>query len=169
MARTSYADLDKLEQEDRDFFKDMPALNVFKMLANAGKTGRDCVKLGTTVLLEQELKSDLRELAIIRTGILRGSEYEVYQHKKIAARNGIPDTKLDSLYTGPDAPAFSAVERMVLKFTEEFVSESKVSDSTFYAVLDELGKKQTAELAITVGYYMLISSFLETFEVDIEK
>jgi alkylhydroperoxidase family enzyme len=108
-------------------------------------------------------------LAIIRTGIFRGSGYEVHQHKNIAHPNGIPYEKIEALEVGSSSTLFSAIEKLVLKFTEEFVLDNKASSETFSALTVELGNRQVAELAITVGYYMLISSFLETFEVDIEQ
>lgn len=168
MARIPYAVFDELEKDDKEFFKNIPELNVFRMLAHAGKTGTDCVKLGASILYSGELDPVLRELAIIRTGILRGSGYEVYQHKKIAQQLGIPGEKIGSLESGSLSPVFSSIERLVLKFTEEVVVQNKSAAETFSAITDLLGKRQVAELTITVGYYMLISSFLETFEVDIE-
>ena len=43
-----------------------------------------------------------------------------------------------------------------------------VENAVIIEKLHALGYKQIQELVITIGYYMMVSRFLETFDVDIE-
>ena len=170
MARIPYCNFKDLDQKERDFFERLPGgLNIFKMLAHAGQVGRDCVRLGASILYAGKVQPDLRELAIIRTGIVCGSGYEVHQHIKVARQIGISDEKIEALYKGSSAPAFSQLESLVIRFAEEFVQNNRVTPETFSGLLGHFSHQQITELSIAIGYYRLISSFLETFEVDIEK
>jgi hypothetical protein len=56
----------------------------------------------------------------------------------------------------------------VLEFTDVVFREVKAPDALFKQVAARFGHRQTAELVLTIGFYMLVSRFLENFEVDIE-
>ena len=59
-------------------------------------------------------------------------------------------------------------EAEVLRFTEETVLNRKVGDETFSAISKHLSHEELVELAIAAGCYMMVSIFLNTFEVDLE-
>jgi len=107
-------------------------------------------------------------MAIVRVGILCRSEYEVYQHRKVSKRVGMPVEKIAALDIGSSAPVFSELEHLVLRFAEETVERHKATDETFEALKRHFSYEQLVELAIAVGCYMMVSTFLNTFEVDIE-
>jgi alkylhydroperoxidase family enzyme len=144
-------------------------LNIFKMITHAPiGIARQFIGLPAAVLTQGKLDPILREMVITRAGILCNSQYEVHQHFKLCRKVGIPDDKIRALDIGSTAPVFSEIERLVLLFTEEFVLNRKVSDETFAAISRHFPHEQLVELTIAAGCYMMISIFLNTFEVDIE-
>jgi alkylhydroperoxidase family enzyme len=145
-------------------------LNIFKIAAHATTPiARKFIGLPAAVLTSGKLDLILREIAIVRTGILCHSEYEVYQYRKISRRVGMPEEKIEALAIGSTAPVFSEIERLVLRFTEETVQQHKASDETFTAISKYFSYEVLVDLAIAVGCYMMVSTFLNTFEVDIKK
>lgn len=169
MARIPYftaqdADEDKLKLLGRE-----PRLNIFKIAAHAANPiARKFIGLPGAVLVQGTIDPILREMAIVRTGLLCGSEYEVYQHRRLSLFVGMPDEKIEALNIGSSAPVFSELERLVLRFTEETVGNFKASDDTFNALSQHFSHAQMVELAIAIGSYMMVSTFLNNFEVDIE-
>jgi len=168
MARIPYIDYSALDEKTRDYFSKLPRLNLFRMLGHGGRLGLAVVKLGSGILRKGTVSPDLREMAIIRTGILCGSKYEVHQHYKIARLIKMPEEKIEALSAGSGSPVFSDLERLVVRFTEELVSKVRASDDTFDALKEHFTSGQLVELTITVGYYMMMSRFIETFDIDIE-
>lgn len=168
MARIPYYNPDAAEPKVREFFSALPGLNIFRMLGNAGTVGRDFVRFGSTILLRGKLDPALRELAIIRTGLVCGSAYEVHQHTRIARQMRIPEEKIAALKEGSSSPAFSEIEKLTVRMAEEIAVNVKASDETFAGLASHLAPGQIAELVITIGYYVMVSCFLETFEVEIE-
>ena len=81
MARIPYFDPEKAEGRAKEVYKKLPPLNIFRMLGHSGEMLDGFIKLGNQILMFSELDPVLREIAIVRTGVLRGSTYEVYQHK----------------------------------------------------------------------------------------
>ncbi|MEO8923294.1 MAG: hypothetical protein ABI330_10805 [Caldimonas sp.] len=56
----------------------------------------------------------------------------------------------------------------VLRFTDQLVHHVKAPDAMFEAMQARLTTRALAELVLTIGFYMMVSRFLENFEVDIE-
>jgi 4-carboxymuconolactone decarboxylase len=169
MARIPYFNIGALDEKTRDYFNNLPKLNLFKMLGHGGRLGLAVVKLGSGILRKGTVSPDLREMAIIRTGILCGSRYEVHQHRKVARLIKMPEEKIEALAAGSASPVFSDLERLVVRFTEELVVNVRVSNDVFEALGEHFNHEQLVELVITVGYYMMMCRFMETFDIDIES
>lgn len=145
-------------------------LNIFKIVTHAPTAiAKKFISLPAAVLMSGKLDPVLREMAITRAGILCNSPYEVYQHRKVSKRVGMSAEKLEALNVGSTSPVFSEIEILVLRFTEETVLQRKVSDETFKAISKHFSHELLVELAIAAGCYMMVSVFLNTFEVDIEE
>jgi alkylhydroperoxidase family enzyme len=144
--------------------------NIFKIITHAPlKLARKFIGLPAAVLTAGKLDPILREMAITRAGVVCDSPYEVYQHRKFCKRVGMSQEKIKALDVGSSSPVFSELEKLILKFTEETVLLHKVTDETFDALREHFSDELMVELAMVVGCYMMISIFLNTFEVDIES
>src|SRR6218665_3338982 len=188
MARIPYYDLSQAPESYTRLIAARPPLNLYRMLAHAGKTAEGFLALGSAILRENTLDAKLREIAILRTGILCGASYEVHQHRRVARRVGLSDDKIDALGKDADRSALDATETLVLEFTDQVVLHVKAPDAMFEALCARLPHGQGAELGLGWGvwarggwagggggvwglfvcFYMLVSRFLENFEVDIE-
>lgn len=171
MARIPYFIATETDKEKKKLLGVEPYnLNVFKIIAHAPlEIARQFVGLPAAVLMNGKLDPMLRELAITRAGILCHSSYEVYQHRKLCRFIGITEEKINALEMGSGSPVYSEIESLVLRFTEEMVLQYKVSDETFATIRKHFSDAQIVELAIAAGCYMMMSIFLNTFEVDIEN
>jgi len=139
------------------------------MLGHSGELIDGFTKLGTQILNFSSLDPVLREIAIIRVGVLSRAKYEVYQHERIARGMGMSDALIAAIHEGPAAKVFDEPQRLVMAFTDDVVMNVRASDATFEPMKAQLTFKALQELTITIGYYMLVSRFLETFDVDIEE
>lgn len=169
MARIPYFDMAQADESLREIVATRPPLNIYRMLAHAGPAAVGFLKLGAALLRENQLDSHLRELTILRVGILCRASYEVFQHERLAKSIGVSEEKIEALRDGPDAPVFNELERMVLRYTDAVVLNVKAGDSIFGALTKMMPSRDMAELTLTIGYYMMVSRFLENFEVDIEQ
>lgn len=169
MPRIPYFDLKQAPAEITELLGSRPPLNIYRMLPHAVTAAPGFLKLGGALLRENELDSKLRELAIIRVGILSGASYEVHQHKRIAARIGITADKIEAIAQGAEAAVYTPLEKLVLRFTDEVVRNVKAPDALFHELLSQLNNRQITELVLTIGFYMMVSRFLENLEVEIES
>lgn len=172
MARIPYLDLSVGTPEFQALAKTRPPLNLYRILAHGGHTAIGFLSLGSAILTKSELDPKLRELVILRVGALCGASYEIFQHKRLAARVGVSDEKITGVLANPEAPAdaslFTAQENTILAFTDAVVHDVKAPEHLFKEVASQLPHQQLVELLMTIGFYMLVSRFLENLEVDIE-
>jgi alkylhydroperoxidase family enzyme len=169
MARIPYPDLDALPDDVKSFVgRIRPMLNIYRMLPHAETSLYGFMKLGNALLFKAELDPILRELVILRVGYLSDATYEIHQHLVVARHVGVPADKIAAAKQGPDAKVFSPLERAILRFTDEVVRDVKASDAAYEAVAKYLSHREISELLLTIGFYMMVSRFLENLEVEIE-
>jgi alkylhydroperoxidase family enzyme len=189
MARIAYFDLAQAPDAYRALLGERPPLNLYRMLPHAGDAAIGFLTLGGALLRRSELDPRLREIAILRVGMISGAGYEVHQHKRVARNAGLAPEKIAALTREPSAPGcsgvsaskrpgalidpddlavFDDVERFVIAFTDQVVHHVKVDDAMFAAARERLGMRALHELVLTIGFYMMVSRYLENFEVDIE-
>ena len=169
MARIPYFDMSQASEQYQALLASRNPLNLYRMLPHAGEAASSgFLALGSALLRHNELDAQLREIAILRVGILSNASYEVHQHKRVAKNVGMRDATIAALEVGADTSVLTPDEKLVLEFTDVVFREVKAPDALFNQVAERFGHRQTAELVLTIGFYMLVSRFLENFEVDIE-
>ncbi len=169
MARIPYLSKEDAPESVARILEDLPPLNIFMMMAHTGQTLQDFVQLGNRILFEGKLDARLRELAILRVAHLSGAAYERHHHEKIARALEIPARKIEAVERGAAAAIFDDLERKVLAFVDDVVSNVRAGDATFNPLAELLNPQEIQELVLTIGYYMMVARFLETFDVDIEE
>lgn len=168
MARIPYFDTHTAGGRAADWYAKLPPLNIFRMMGHSGDMLDGFVRLGNQILAFSALDPVLREIAIVRVGVLSKATYEVHQHEAISRRLGMSEALIAAIHEGPDATAFDDLQRLVMRYTDDVVANVRASDATFGPLLARLDYRRMQELTITIGYYMMVSRFLETFDVDIE-
>jgi 4-carboxymuconolactone decarboxylase len=168
MARVPYPDPATLDPNTQAFLERLPPLNVFRMLAGGEGLLAAFARFGNHLLYKSMLDPVLREIAIIRVGALSDAGYEVFQHERIAREIGMSDELIAAIHVGPDDPVFDDLQRLVVRFTDDVVANVRAGDDTFDPLLARLSMREVQELVMTIGFYMAVSRFLETFGVEVE-
>jgi alkylhydroperoxidase family enzyme len=169
MARVPYPDPKSLSPDTQELLGKMAPLNIFRMMAGGEGLLRAFTRMGNYLLFKSKLNPVLREIAIIRAGVLSEAKYEVHQHERIARDLGMSDALIKAIHTGADDPVFNELQRLVMRYTDDVVKNVRASDATFKPLSEHLSLQEMQEATLTIGYYMMVSRFLETFDVDIEQ
>jgi alkylhydroperoxidase family enzyme len=168
MARLPYPDPTTLAPETQEFLGKLPPLNLFRMMAGGEGLLHGFVRLGNHLLYKTKLDPVLREIAIIRVGVLSRASYEQFHHRLIARQLKMSDTLIAAIAQGPDDPAFDDLQRLVMRYSDDVVANVRASDKTFQPLRDRLPLIELQELTVTIGYYMMACRFLENFDIDLE-
>ncbi|WP_375780510.1 carboxymuconolactone decarboxylase family protein [Bradyrhizobium sp. ma5] len=168
MARIDYSDPAKASARTREILDKNRNANIFRMMAHSPAYFEQYCRLGGAIRHKGELDPIVRELAITRTGILCEAPYEIVAHKRIGKNVGVTDEQNAALENWQSATCFNEVQRAALTFTDEVVKLKKPTDATFKAIAALLTPAALIELQLSVGFYIMTSKFLETFEIDMQ-
>jgi len=170
MARLPYVEPETAPTAVREVLERLPVkLNIFKMMAHAETSFRPLLRLGTSILAQQQLSAKLRELAILHVARLSPAEYEWVQHVPIAEAAGASAAQVEALRAGQiEAPCFDEVERLVLRFTTEVVRNVGAGAATVAAMQRHFSSREIVELVLTIGFYMTIARLMETTAIDLD-
>ena len=110
-----------------------------------------------------------RELLILRVGFLCQSDYEWAQHAPLGMRVGLTDAEIARIPKGPDAPGWSPLDTLLLRAADELHRDKHVSDATWRALDERYDDRQMMDVVFTVGQYTMVSMFLNSAGVQLEK
>lgn len=122
-------------------------------------------RLGEAVRFESTLPPRYRELAILVVATHWDAAYELFIHEKIARSEGLEDDLIESLKAGRRPGFHQAADALVFDFSRAVIAERKVPERLYREAVSLLGEKGVVELAILLGYYMLVSITLNVFEI----
>jgi alkylhydroperoxidase family enzyme len=168
MARIDYCDTSKSNERTRELLGKNRNANIFRMMAHSPSHLEQYCRLGGAIRHKGELDPVVRELAITRTGILCEAPYEIVAHKRIGKNVAVTDEQNAALENWREATCFNEVQHAALAFTDEVVRLRRPSDATFSAIAERLTPGALVELQLAVGFYVMTSKFLETFDVDMQ-
>jgi alkylhydroperoxidase family enzyme len=168
MARIAYSDPAKASDRTRELLGKNRNANIFRMMAHSPSHLEQYCRLGGAIRSKGELDPVVRELAITRTGLLCEAPYEVVAHKRIGKAVGVTDEQNEALENWREATCFNEVQRAALAFTDEIVRLRRPTDATFDAIKSKLTPGALVELQLAVGFYVMTSKFLETFDIDMQ-
>ena len=168
MARIDYSDPAEHNDRTRELLGKNRNANIFRMMAHSPSHLEQYCRLGGAIRHKGELDPVVRELAITRTGILCEAPYEVVAHKRIGKNVGVTDEQNAALENWQQATCFNEVQRAALAFTDEAVRLPRPTDATFNAIAERLTPGALVELQLAVGFYVMTSKFLETFDIDLQ-
>lgn len=171
MARVRLNETADLPEDFRWLFERLEkrggVLNIFRALSHTPEALRRFMKFGSYFLEEGKLDPGLRELAILRVGMLCGSPYEFSQHIAFGRRAGLTDGQIRGI-GDPNTALFNPQQMAVLGYAGELTTNARASDAAYDAVAAFLNAEEIVELTLVIGFYNMVSRALNALEVDID-
>lgn len=115
------------------------------------------------------LPPQLRELAIIRAGIVGDSRFEYSQHLKVARMFKVSEEKLQAIKGWTTSDKFSPVERAVMAATDELVGRNLVEDETFAELKKHLSDPQIMELFYVIGLWRMHGMIVRALHLEYDN
>jgi alkylhydroperoxidase family enzyme len=140
---------------------------LYRALANAPRMLRAYSTLARGLRYEAETPRDLRELSILRTAQLVGSEYEWTHHRVMADKAGVPAEKVAALAAWRDSELFDQRERAVLQATEE-IHGIALSGDAFTELERALGREEAIEIVLLAAFYQSVARIIQGLGLEVE-
>jgi len=149
--------------------RDGRVINVFTTIANHPKLADRWFTFTHYILFESTLPPREREILILRIGWLCQSEYEFGQHILVGKRAGLTDEEIKRITKGPKAPGWDPFDATLLQAVDELHDDAFITDATWNALAQRYNQQQLMDVVATVGQYNLVSMFLNSFGVQLDK
>ena len=117
----------------------------------------------------RKLDPKLRELVILRTGIVGDSKFEYSQHMKVARTVGVPEEKLAAIKGWKTSDLFTPVERAVMAATDEILSLNRVEDETFAALHQHLSDPEILELFVVSALWRMHGLIVRALHLEYDN
>ena len=144
-------------------------LNIFGTLGWHPRLLKRWSAFGGVLLYGGELPARERELLILRTGFLCRAAYEWGQHVPIGLEAGLTQDEIDRIPAGPEDPAWSEVDRALLRAADELHGTSRIGDATWAVLAERFDEAQLIEVCMVVGQYHLVAFTLNALGVEPEQ
>ena len=112
----------------------------------------------------------LRELAIIRTGYARQSQFVFSQHCKVGRKNGLTDEKIAAIPYWTVAEIFSPLERAILAYVDGQILEGgRVHDKVFEILKAHLSDEEILILTYLINAYALHATSTRALRLEYDN
>lgn len=138
----------------------------FAMLLHSPEVAGRIAHTGAYIRFETTIPAQLRELAILTTARYWDCKYEWTAHQKIAEGEGLRDDAIAAIANRNAPSGLTDEETIVFNYVSELLNNHRVSDASYKAAHDKFGNQSIVDLTATAGYYSMIASTLNAFNVQ---
>lgn len=142
-------------------------VNLYRALAHAPWLLEAWIDFAWALRERCDTPRPLRELVILRTAQRMLSQYEWYQHRRMAAEAGVDEHKVAELAMWRTSPAFTEAERAALALTDALV-DGRVPDQTNATLAEHFDSQARIELTLTAAFYCAVPRLLDALRVPVE-
>ena len=158
---------DELTPEQREMLDKVPPLNVFRMVAGTQQGLRPFLQLGAAVL-SSAMDTRRREIAILRVAHATNAGYERAQHERLARQAGVTDDEITAIATEEPVASLDEEANLICRVADEVSRNVRLSDDALAALIERYGPREASDVILLVGFYNMVSRFLESTRVELE-
>lgn len=143
-------------------------LNVVKMLAGTEDMFKPTVGLIEAVFAAKGIDPKLRQMIILRAAKVLGAPYEAQANVPMSRNNGLTSAEIEA--ASSEGPVSGVATEYVLVCTavDELSEKGTLTDDTLRAMLDRFGDTTIRKLVLIIGWFNLLSLFLNGCRVPME-
>ncbi|CAF1293947.1 unnamed protein product [Rotaria sp. Silwood1] len=147
-----------------------PDLNLYKVLSNNPTLLSSWIDFAYSLRRNCTTSRQLRELMILRGAQLCNSQYEWFQHEKMAKQCGILIEKINSIQEWQKSSLFDEKEKVVLELMESLIqNRGTISEELDKQLKKHFTEAEYLELILTGSFYVMVPTVLKALQIPIEN
>jgi alkylhydroperoxidase family enzyme len=145
-----------------------PPINVLRMFGLTEDMLPAVLAMVGAVFTAEGIAPRLREIMVLRCAYLLNVPYERQANLVMARNVGLTEQEIGAI--GQDGPArgLDAEGTLICRMTDELTEFATLTDATLATLIDRYGKNVAAKLILAVGWFNLLSRFLNGTRVPLE-
>lgn len=145
-------------------------LNIFKMLLHSPPIAMAWLEQVSAVRWKTALDGRIREIVIIRIGILNRVEYVVKSHvPAYALKEGLTLEQCGALADWRNSRLFDEPQRAALAYTDAMTRDIQVPAAVHAELKRHFSERQIVELTVLIGTYNMHTRVLQALEIEAES
>jgi alkylhydroperoxidase family enzyme len=144
------------------------SLNAFRVMLHNSRAASAVAELLRTLMFRNTLNARVRELVILRNGWRTRSEYEFCQHVRVSRDLKMSDEEILGVRDPGNCPAYSEIDRAVIRMADELLDNSEVSAETWSILEKAFSSEELVELLLVAGFWRMIAGYLKTAKVPLD-
>jgi len=142
-------------------------LNIYETLLHSPALAMAFLEQVSAVRWKTELDGQIREIVIIRVGILNRCEYVFRAHvPAYTAQEGLTREQCEAIADWHSSTLFDARQRAALAYTDAMTRDIQVSDAVYAGLRPHFSERQIVELTMLIGTYNMHTRVLQALEID---
>jgi WS/DGAT/MGAT family acyltransferase len=105
------------------------------------------------------------ELVILRVAHLRGCDYELDHHRRLAQGAGIEGSIVERVFDGPDAPGWTDRERDLISAVDSLVHKKDIDNALWQRLRKHYSEPRLVELCLLVGHYEMLATTISALRI----
>ena len=166
-----YPDFATLPERVKQKYESLPTIvNIFRMLGYSPGTFVEIIDLTYAIFKNLILSDYHKELLVLQVAAHEGTAYEWEQHVSISQAAGVREDQFIAIAEQrfDDGEAFVLRERVLLNFGKIILEQGKAPGVVFKHTLEHFTIQELSDAMIVIGYYRLLSIFIQTFNIPID-
>jgi alkylhydroperoxidase family enzyme len=147
--------------------RSLPPLNVYRVLGIVPESVIPWTDM-TSAVYQCQLDARLREIAICRQARTANAAYELHQHRFIARNNGVSDAEIEALESESTVESLDLPGNLVCRAADEMETRATLSDETFNALYETLGRRGATELVFILSFYCAVARLTNATRIPVE-
>ncbi|MFZ1163196.1 carboxymuconolactone decarboxylase family protein [Mycobacterium sp.] len=124
----------------------------------------------SAALLRGRLPITDTELVILRVAHLRGSEYELQHHRRVARRRGLDAQTQEAIFGWPEASdRLTDRQQALLSATDEFILNRSISAEVWQQLSGHLDRRRVIEFCMLAGQYDGLAATISALEIPLDN
>ena len=145
-------------------------INIYKLLLHSPALAESWFAHNNAVRWNTALDGRLREMVIIRIGLLTGVDYIVRQHvPALAIPEGLTLDECEALKDWKPSSLFGDRDRAALAYADAMTREIQVPDSVYAPLTGFFSQREIVELTVQIGTYNMHARVLQALQIDPQK
>lgn len=143
-------------------------LNVSRMLAGTGDMSYGFITLVHAIFGAKDIDARMREIIGLRTAKLLHAPYQWQQHATMGKNAGLTPEEIDAMAIDGAVSGISGDYVLLAQATDELTMNALLTDATLTSLQQRYGDEVTRKLVLTIGFFNLLSRFLNGCRVPLE-
>jgi alkylhydroperoxidase/carboxymuconolactone decarboxylase family protein YurZ len=144
------------------------ALNVLKMFAGTEDMFEATIGIVKAMFQAKGIDPKTRQMIILRAAKVLNAPYEAQANVQMAMNAGLSAAEIDAGATDSPVSGINPEYVLVCKATDELSESGTLRDETLRALLDKSGETISRKIVLMIGWFNMLSLFLNGCRVPIE-